>query len=287
MFIAMRRKRFKYDFGKTKKKARAFSEMHKCNKLFVLPGVWNVGSAYVFEKQGFKAIGTSSAGTAHDLGYPDGQRISFHDLLWLTEKIANRVDIPLSVDIERGYGDTNEEIKENARKLIFAGAVGFNIEDGTPDGKLSPLGTQIEKIKALSQLKNELEIDFVINARTDAYLLNEASEETLASAIARCNAFAEAGADCVFIPGAKDKATISSLVGEVNAPINILLNAALGSFESLDKIGVRRLSLGCYPAKFIYSKIIDMARNLHDGDVSELISHDFSSEKANNYFAKS
>ena len=271
---------------KQREKARAFSDMHKSNKLFVLPNAWNVGSAYVFEKQGFEAVATSSAGIAHDLGYPDGESISFNDLLCIAGKIASRIDIPLSVDFERGYSEINEEVKENARKLIFAGAVGFNLEDGLPNGELSPLGTQIEKIKALSQLKSELEIDFVINARTCTYLLNEANEKNLKIAVERCSAFVEAGADCVFVPGAKDETTISSLVKNINAPVNILLNAALGSFESLGKIGVRRLSAGCYPARFIYGKIIDMACNLYNGDVSELVSHNFSSQKANNYFVK-
>lgn len=131
-----------------------------------------------------------------------------------------------------------------------------------------------------------MDINFVINARTCTYLLGEADEENLEIAIARGNAFAKAGADCVFIPGAKDEATISHLVKNINAPINILLNAGLGSFDSLDKMGVRRLSAGCYPARFIYSKIIDMADKLYNGDVSELTSHNFSSDKANDYFTK-
>jgi len=118
---------------KQRGKARIFSDMHKENKMFVLPNAWGVGSAYVFEKQGFKAVATSSTGVAHDLGYPDGEHISFDDLLQVVERIASRVDIPLSVDFERGYSETNEEVKENARKLLSAGAVGFNIEDGLPN----------------------------------------------------------------------------------------------------------------------------------------------------------
>ena len=271
---------------KQKEKARVFSDMHKNNKMFMLPGVWSVGSAYVFEKQGFKAVGTSSAGISHDLGYPDGEHISFNDLLWIVEKIANRIDIPLSVDIERGYSEINEEVKENARKLIFAGAVGFNLEDGLPNGELSPLDMQIKKIKALSELKAELELDFVINARTCTYLLNESSEENLKIAIERGNAFAEAGADCVFIIGAKDEMAISSLVKNINAPVNIFLNAAFKDLDKLDKMGVRRLSIGCIPVRFIYNKIINMATNLYNRNVSEIFDHDFSSVKANEYFKK-
>lgn len=154
-----------------KEKARIFSDMHKEDRMFILPNAWNAGSAYVFQKQGFKAVATSSAGIAYDLGRSDGENISFDDLLWIVEKIVSRVDIPLSVDFERGYSDLNEKIKENARRLLFAGAVGFNIEDGLPNGKLYPTDVQVEKIKVLSQLKSELNMDFVINARTCIYLI--------------------------------------------------------------------------------------------------------------------
>lgn len=269
-----------------KGKARIFSDMHKENKMFLLPGAWNAGSAYVFEKQGFKAIGTSSAGIAYDLGYPDGECISFDDLLWVVEKIARRIDIPISVDIERGYSEINEEIKENARKLLFAGAVGFNIEDGLPNGELTPLDIQTEKIKVLSELKSELGIDLVINARTDIYPLDETNEGNLNAAIERCNAFAEAGADCVFPIGARDDITISKLAKRINAPINIFLRAGLCSFENLDKIGVRRLSTGCNAVRFAYSNIINMAASLSDGDATKLLDHAFSSGKANDYFSK-
>ncbi|MGM0240705.1 isocitrate lyase/PEP mutase family protein [Enterococcus sp. AZ103] len=151
------------DMKKQRKQARIFSEMHKNGGMFILPNVWNVGSAVVFEKEGFQAVATSSAGVAYDLGYSDGEDISFEDLLEVVNKISNRIDIPLSVDFERGYGETKAVVKENAKKLVQAGAVGFNIEDGMPDGKLSSLELQLEKIEGLVELKQELEIDFVIN----------------------------------------------------------------------------------------------------------------------------
>lgn len=207
--------------------------------------------------------------------------------LWVVEKIANRIDIPLSVDFERGYGETGEEVKENARMLLFAGAVGFNIEDGLPDGKLSSLDLQIEKINTLSGLKRELDIDFVINARTCAYWLNVANEEDkLKIATERCNAFMEAGADCVFIPGAIDETTIIKLVKSINALINIILNAVSNSFENLEKIGVRRLTVGSSPVRYVYSKVIDLANNLRKGNVVELLDNDFSYGQANSYFEK-
>lgn len=270
-----------------KEKARIFSTMHKENKMFVLPNVWDVGSAYVFEKQGFQAVATSSAGMAYDLGCPDGEDISFDDLLYTVAKIARRIDIPLSVDFERGYGRTACEVKENAKKLLMAGAVGFNLEDGLPDGTLSPLDEQLDKIKSLCQLKQELDIDFVINARTCAYWLNVAGEEEkLQIAIERGNAFAKAGADCVFVPGAMDKTTVANLTAGIKAPINIILNGVFHDFDQLEELGVRRLSLGSGPVRYIYDQTISLANHLYSGEVGEMLSCSFVYEKANAYFKK-
>ena len=255
--------------------------------MFVLPNAWDAGSAYIFEKQGFQAVATSSAGMAYDLGYPDGENICFDDLLYAVRKIAKRIDIPLSVDFERGYGKTVCEVKENAKKLLMAGAVGFNIEDGLPDGTLNPLDQQLDKIKDLCQLKQELDIDFVINARTCAYWLNVAGEEEkLQIAIERGNAFAEAGADCVFVPGAMDKTTVGKLTAGIKAPINIILNGVFHDYAQLEELGVRRLSLGSGPVRYIYGQTISLANHLYNGEIDEMLNSPFVYAEANAYFKK-
>lgn len=270
---------------KQKEKARIFQNLHKQNKMFILPGAWSVGSAYIFEKQGFKAVGTSSAGIAYNLGYSDGEEISFDDYVWIVGKIANRLSIPLSVDFERGYSEDSTEIKENAKRLLYAGAVGFNIEDGLADGTLSPLDKQIAKISALVELKRELGIDFVINARTCTYWLNVADEKTkFQIAVERGNAFAKAGADCVFIPGAVDEQTVVRLVNNINAPLNIILNGVFNDFSKLEKIGVRRLSGGSSLTRYILGKTVQQAEHLYEGGVEELLNTDFSYAEANEYF---
>ena len=162
---------------KQRERAKFFSNMHKERKMFVLPNAWDAGSAVVFERAGFAAVATSSAGIAYALGCPDGETITFDELLYVVERMAQRIGILLSVDAERGYAETPEGVKENAKKLLEAGAVGFNIEDGLPDGTLSPLDFQLDKIAALVELKRETGLDFVINARTCAYWLNVAGEE--------------------------------------------------------------------------------------------------------------
>lgn len=111
-----------------------FAALHKGPGMFILPNAWDIGSAVVYQNEGFKAVATSSAGVAYSLGQSDCQQIDFEDLLWVVRKMTSRVNIPVSVDFERGYADTAAEIKENARRLLLAGASGFNVEDGDPKG---------------------------------------------------------------------------------------------------------------------------------------------------------
>lgn len=264
-----------------------FYKMHTGKGMFVLPNVWDAGSAFVFKKQGFGAIATSSAGVAYALGYPDGEDITMDDLMLCVRQIVRRVDIPLSVDFERGYGETPGQIKENARRLLHCGAAGFNIEDGCPDGTLDALETMLRKIKALTELKEECDLDFVINARTCTYWLNVADEETkMKIALERGNAFRKAGADCVFIPGALEEKTVTQLVEGIDAPVNIILNPRFHDFKRLEEMGVRRLSVGSGPVRAVYSHLIDLADDLKIGGAEKMFSHSFSYHKANRYFNK-
>ena len=272
---------------KQRERAEIFSNMHKEGKMFVLPNAWDAGSAVVFERAGFAAVATSSAGIAYALGCPDGETITFGELLYVVERMAHRIGIPLSVDVERGYAETPEGVKENAKKLLEAGAVGFNIEDGLPDGTLSPLDFQLGKIAALVELKRETGLDFVINARTCAYWLNVAGEAgNLEIALERGNAFAGAGADCVYVPGALGEETVAKLARGIKAPLNVILNGAFHDFRKLDKLGVRRLSVGSSPARFIYGQAIEMSRALSAGDPSPLLGTEFSYAAANKFFSQ-
>ncbi len=270
---------------KIKDNAKKFMAMHKNDKMFVLPNVWDAGSAVIFERAGFEALATTSAGVAYALGYPDGEDISFNDLLGVIKQINKRISVPLSCDFERGYSDDITEIKNNAKKLIEEGVIGFNIEDGKPDGTLDDLEFQLKKITALAELKKELDVDFVINARTCVYWLNIGNdEEKLNEAISRSNAFIKAGADCVFIPGAIDKETVKNLTTNINGPINIVLNPKFYDIKELEKIGVKRLSLGSSAARFAYQETIKISDNLKENNVDDLINCSFSYAKANDFF---
>lgn len=267
--------------------AKKFNLMHTENKMFFLPNAWDAGSAYIYPKQGFQAVGTSSAGIAYSMGYPDGEDIPFNDLLFSVKQITQRIDIPLSVDFERGYGDTLDQIKNNALLLLSNGVVGFNIEDGRPDGTLDELEFINKKINILAEIKKELNINFVINARTCTYWLNISDNKTkMKTAVERGNSFRKAGADCIFIPGSMNKKTVRELTHSIKAPVNIILNSEFHDFEELEKIGVRRLSLGSGPARSVYNHLIKLTSDFQNGNITEMLDNPFTYSQANEYFKK-
>jgi 2-methylisocitrate lyase-like PEP mutase family enzyme len=228
-------------------KAASFRVLHSGREILLLPNVWDVASARLIEESGFKAAATSSAGIAFSLGYPDGQRISREQMLAVIARIAKAVRVPVTADVEAGYGKTPEDAGRTARAVVDAGAVGMNLEDAIGDSPsvLVELPLQLEKIRAVREMASRLRIPLVLNARTDMYLLQigdpaERYDET----VRRLSAFREAGADCVFAPGLRDAPTIGRLVADLKCPINILAGPGSPSVPELSKLGVARVSLG-------------------------------------------
>lgn len=276
------------DKARQKKLAMDFAGMHTTPQLFVLPNAWDAGSAMVFEKQGFRAIATTSAGIAYSLGYPDGEIIGLDELCHVVSRITRRISVPLSVDLERGYGRTIGEVRESVRRAIEAGAVGINIEDGLPGEtpRLEDLAFQTEKIRAIAELKEELDIPFVINARTCAYWMKIGSAENrMEIAIERGNAYAEAGADCVFIPGALPEGDVKTLVKGIDAPLNLIANPVFNDFDRMNELGVRRLSIGSGAVRAVFARLIDIAEEIHESrSVEGMLNHDFPYDRANTCF---
>jgi len=224
-----------------------FRQLHRGPGVLVLPNAWDVASARIFEDAGFRAIATTSAGIAFSLGYPDGQRISREEMIARISRIVRAVKIPVTADIEWGYGSTPEEVALTTREVIESGAVGFNLEDasGRPDQPLLNLERALEKIKAARETAAQLRAPIVINARTDIYLLPGGNPDAdYQEAVRRLTAFRDAGADCVFAPGLKDAATIARLVQAVQCPLNILAVPGTPPVPELEKLGVARLSVG-------------------------------------------
>ena len=215
--------------------------------MLVLPNAWDVASARIFEEVGFPAIATTSAGIAFSLGYPDGQRISREEMIARIARVARAVKVPVTADVEWGYGSTAEEIARTTREVIEAGAVGMNLEDtsGNSDQPLLALERVLEKINAVRAAAAATSVPIVLNARTDVYLLEAGDPDAdYAEAVRRLVAFRDAGADCVFAPGLKDAARIGRLVKDVACPLNILAVPGTPSIAELEKLGVARVSVG-------------------------------------------
>jgi 2-methylisocitrate lyase-like PEP mutase family enzyme len=229
------------------RKAEALRKLHSGPRMLVLPNAWDVASARVMEELGYPAIATTSAGVAFSLGYPDGQRISRDEMLEVVARIARAVRVPVTADMEAGYGTTTKDMAETAKAIVAAGAVGLNLEDVTGDTESSQVDTslQVEKIRAIRETSASAGVPLVINARTDAYLMPIGPEATrFERTVERLRAYRGAGADCVFAPGVKERELIEKLVKAVAAPLNVLVTPGCPSILELEKLGVARASVG-------------------------------------------
>ena len=224
-------------------KAELLRRLHHGPDILVLPNAWDCASARIFERTGFPAIATTSAGLANSLGYPDGQRIPREEMLAAVKKIAACVGVPVTADLEAGY----EDIAKTTAGLVDSGAVGLNLEDADYAGNagLIEIGRQVQKVAAVRRIGDELGVKLVINARTDVYLAQIGEPESrFGRTCDRARAYIEAGADCVFIPGVSDEELIGRLVQALKFPINILAVAGTPSVHRLKELGVARVSVG-------------------------------------------
>jgi 2-methylisocitrate lyase-like PEP mutase family enzyme len=235
------------DIRKQAEKAEQFRRLHHGPRMLLLPNAWDVASARILEECGHPAIATTSAGIAYSLGYPDGQRISRDEMLEVVGRIAHAIRIPVTADLEAGYGTTVKDMVETSKAAIEAGVVGMNLEDvtGEEESSLADLRLQVEKIRAIRETATQSGVPLVLNARTDIYLMPIGPEATrFERTVKRLRAYRDAGADCLFVPGLYDLDTITKLVKAVEAPLNILASSVCPPFAELEKIGVARVSAG-------------------------------------------
>jgi 2-methylisocitrate lyase-like PEP mutase family enzyme len=228
-------------------KAERFRKLHGGPRILALPNAWDAASARILEEAGHLAIATSSAGIAFSLGYADGQRISRDEMLEVVARIARAVRVPVTADMESGYGTTVKGMVETAKAVIAAGAIGMNLEDVTGDDESShvDLALQVEKIRAIRETASSVGVPLVLNARTDVYLMPIGEAGTrFERTVERLRAYRQAGADCVFAPGVSSRDTIAELVKAIAAPLNILVSAECPSLAELEKMGVARVSAG-------------------------------------------
>lgn len=236
-----------------RRKAEALRALHHGSAPVVMMNVWDVASARVVESAGLPALATSSAAVANMLGYPDGERISREEMLGVVARIAAAVDVPVSADMEAGYGSQPEDAAASAHALLAAGAVGLNVEDVENDAFV-PLERQVAKIRAVRAAGESAGVPLVINARTDVYLQPGCKEsDDYAEMVRRAQAYRAAGADCIFVPGLADLQLMRDLLRDSPGPVNILATPKTPPLRQLAEAGIRRVSVGSGPFRALMS----------------------------------
>lgn len=227
-------------------KARRFREM--CGEpVLALPNAWDAASAAVMARAGARAVATTSGGIAWSLGRSDGEGLTRTEMVEAVRRIARAVDVPVTADLEGGYGPAPEDVARTVREAIDAGAAGMNLEDARAgDGTLLTPAEQAERIRAGRQAADGAGVpDFVINARTDVFLRRAGDPAAhLDEVISRARRYAEAGADGLFVPGLVDLGVLAKLTAAVAVPVNVMAGPGAPSIAEFAAVGVRRISVG-------------------------------------------
>ena len=224
-----------------------FNSLHHNGKMLILPNVWDPLSAILLESLGYKAVATASASIALSNGFSDGQKIPFQDVLRILRNIVNSVSIPVSADIESGYANDDTTLKENIKQLIDTGIAGINFEDSDHYGEgLISISEQCKKISLIREVASQQGTALFINARADVNLRpgSLTAQQKIEELIKRGKAYKDAGADGFYPMIQKDEDGLQEIINEVKLPVNILLFPGIPDLESLQKMGLARLSLG-------------------------------------------
>jgi 2-methylisocitrate lyase-like PEP mutase family enzyme len=247
-------------------KAAAFKKLHERAGIFVAPNPWDAGSAKMLSAIGFEALATTSAGLAFMLGKPDGEgKITREEALANAASIATAVNIPVSGDLENGYGDDPEACAQTVLMAASAGLVGCSIEDntGNPGDPIYPFELTVERIKAAVAAARSLPFHFTLTARAENLIYGRID---MKDTLRRLEAFAEAGADVLFAPGLKTREEIETAVRAVSPkPLNVVmgLRGPTHSVKELEDMGVKRISIGSSLARAAYGGFYDAAKEIH------------------------
>ncbi|MFF3439197.1 isocitrate lyase/phosphoenolpyruvate mutase family protein [Streptosporangium sp. NPDC002721] len=245
--------------------ASALRALHVPGKPLVLPNVWDAASARAVEAAGFPVIATGSAAIAPVLGYDDGEETPVGEMLAAIARISRSVGLPVTADMERGYGLEPAELVE---RLVAAGASGCNLEDSDPrTGAMADADEQAAFLRAVRDAATAAGVDLVINARVDTYMNGTGgAEERLAESVRRGRRYLEAGADCVYPIFAGEAGAVRALVGEIDGPVNILFRPGTPSLGELAALGVARVSFGHGLHKAVQAYAAQMLAAIRDGE---------------------
>ncbi len=245
-------------------KAETFKALHVPGRPLVLFNIWDAGSAKTVADSGAKALATGSWSVAAAYGFEDGEHMPFGLCIANLERIVAATDLPVTLDLESGYGADPEAVGATVARALQAGAIGCNIEDSVPgDGTLRETAEQAARIEGARMAADRLGIPAFVNARTDVFLLADRSshdETMVAAAIERGRAYADAGADGLFVPGLADERLIGLMVERSPLPVNVMFNASMPPAARLAELGVARISHGPGPYRLAMKTLVDAAR---------------------------
>jgi 2-methylisocitrate lyase-like PEP mutase family enzyme len=242
-------------------KFETFKKLHTADRLFILPNAWNPESAMLIEQCRYPAVGTSSAAVAAGLGYPDGEGMPFEDYFFIIGRILASVTIPVTIDMEMGYGKIDAAVYDNLRKLIDVGVAGINLEDSTiVDGKrvLKPADRFAQTVAFLKDKLNDAGQSLFINVRCDTFIAENTANETAN----RLKLYGSAGADGIFLPFVSKKDDIANAVANTKLPLNVMCIPGLPEIDELNKLGVKRVSMGPFLHNKTYATAKELAKNV-------------------------
>jgi 2-methylisocitrate lyase-like PEP mutase family enzyme len=270
-----------------KRLAEAFRAAHR-GPLLLLPNAWDAMSARLFEAAGFGAIATTSGGVAWALGFADGEHAPWSEVVEATARIVRTVRVPVTADIEAGYGETPDQVAKSVADIIRTGAVGINLEDGTPrpGQPVRPVADAVARIRAAREAAQAAGVPLVINARVDLYLKNVGDKDTrFAETVQRGKAYLAAGADCIFPFGLADMDTIADLVKAIGGPINIVARAGTPPAADFERIGVARISTAAGPSLAVMSLIQRIGEELRATGRFDALEHSINRANVQKLFA--
>lgn len=244
--------------------ANLFKSLHQKGEPLILFNVWDAGSALAMQEIGAKAIGTGSWSVAAAQGYADGQQLPFDMAMTNAKRIVATVDVPVTIDLEGGYADSPDELRESVSAVIKCGAVGINFEDQIVGGTgLYSIEGQRARIESIREASEQVAIPLFINARTDIFLKAQPAthnDEHLEEAIRRATVYAEAGASGFFAPGLRKAEYIERLCEASPLPVNILVMPDVPPSKQLASLGVARISYGPGPYRLVMETLKEAGR---------------------------
>jgi len=245
-------------------KAQAFRAMHQRDKAFIIPNPWDIGTARLLASLGFEALATTSAGFAFSKGRPD-YGIDRGEMMAHIAVLAASTSLPVSADLENGFGDEPETAAETIKLAAAAGVVGGSIEDSTgrADDPIYAFDHAVERVRAAADAAHALSFPFTLTARCENYLVGRAD---IHDTIRRLQAYQDAGADVLYAPGITSREDISEVVSSVDRPVNVLmgLQGARLSLDELSALGVKRVSVGSALSRAALGAFLRAGREMRD-----------------------